>query len=349
MRQKSVQENRFTSTGVKFWCHPKQMREYRDGGTKTVVSTHISPEGACNLKCSYCSVTYRKVSNRIELHRIFDYVMSLKEFGLKAVIITGGGEPTIYPHFDQLVHFIHDQGLKVALITNGTQARRVEKHTWKKFTWVRVSLNLFDGWEEKIALPVDDFDPDCVIGSSFVFTQKHEKPEAIDVDLLKRVAAVAKKNRAQYIRLLPNCLLPQKSLLESHAALAELLRVVDEPLFFHQHKLHAAPKCGTCHQSYFRPYLSEVPFGDTGIPGSVYPCDSVVLNNEYAQFVQKYQLCQPGDIAKYLRGEIKQQFDPRTDCSGCVFTDNVNMLDDWKQGKLPEAFLHDDLMHKEFI
>lgn len=347
--KKSEEENKFTSTGIKFWRHPNQMNAYRNGDPNTVISTHISPEGACNLKCPYCSVTYRKVSNRIEFDVIEAYVDTLVKYGLKAVILTGGGEPTIYPRFNDLVRMVVARGLKIALITNGTQARRVDADIWKHFSWIRTSINIFDGWEEKIQIPVDLVSPECVTGCSFVFTQKHEViSNDIDVDLLKRVAVVARKNGAKYVRLLPNCLLKQVSLIESHALLDTLLEKVGDPIFFHQYKLHGVPKTNICHQSYFRPYLSEVPFKGTGVPGSVYPCDSVVLNNEYAQFMEKYQLCSPADIGSYLEKRISHMFDPTVDCSGCVFTDNVNMLSVWKESGVG-SFRDEALMHEEFV
>ena len=53
-REKSRYEHSFTSTGIKFWRHQEQMLNYKNGNPNSVVSTHISPEGACNLKCPYC-------------------------------------------------------------------------------------------------------------------------------------------------------------------------------------------------------------------------------------------------------------------------------------------------------
>jgi organic radical activating enzyme len=347
---KSQEEHKFTSTGIKFWQHRGAMQAYKDGDPNTVVSTHIAPEGACNLKCPYCSVTHRKVHNRIDLDTIFKYVDDLMGLGLKAVILTGGGEPTIYPHFNKLVRGLKSRGLSVALITNGTQSRRVDPDVWGMFSWIRFSINMFKGWDDSIKIPNHLTNDNCVIGSSFVFTQKHEKAESIDVDLLKRVAAVARRSDARYVRLLPNCLLPQKSLIGSHDLLEELLQFVDDKIFFHQHKLHGSPNCSKCHQSHFRPYLSEVPHGDTGIPGSVYPCDSVVLNNEYAEFVERYQLCAPGDVLKYMNGEIKQKFDAKEHCTGCVFTDTVNMLDRWMiEGEEQFDSLGEPTMHGEFV
>ena len=84
--------DRFTSTGSKWWSESNRgaMENYRRGDPRTVISTHISPEGACNLKCPYCSVTYRDTHQRIALPIVKQYVLDLRSRGLKAVILTGG-------------------------------------------------------------------------------------------------------------------------------------------------------------------------------------------------------------------------------------------------------------------
>ena len=77
---KTPEEHKYTSTGIKFWRHPEQMNNYKEGNPNTVISTHISPEGACNLTCAYCSVTYRDTHSRIEMDVIKDYVTKLQFF-----------------------------------------------------------------------------------------------------------------------------------------------------------------------------------------------------------------------------------------------------------------------------
>ena len=57
------------------------MLNYKNGNPNSVVSTHISPEGACNLKCPYCSVTYRKNSSRIE----FDVIKDIPVYILNSI------------------------------------------------------------------------------------------------------------------------------------------------------------------------------------------------------------------------------------------------------------------------
>ena len=352
--EKSFEEHTYTSTGIKFWRHQEAMFNYKNGDPNTVISTHISPEGSCNLKCPYCSVTYRDTHSRLDMLTIQDYVLKLKTRGLKAVILTGGGEPTSYKYFNELVRWIKGQGLSVALITNGTLTKRVEDDVWKMFSWIRVSINIFNGWEKTIGLPQDKIDyENTVVGCSMVYTVEHEASDQImtdRVDLLNKASMVADRCGAKYIRLLPNCLLSQYDLIRQHKSLDNTLKKVADPRFFHQYKVHGAPQTSKCHQAYFRPYLSEEVDVATGKAGTVYPCDSVVLNDGYAVFAEEYQLCHATDILDYMDGKIQQKFDAQTRCTGCVFTDNVNMLDDFINGKIDRFSDFDTpLMHEEFV
>jgi Radical SAM superfamily len=352
--ERSKQEHAFTSTGIKFWRHQQAMESFRAGTGHSVISTHISPEGACTLRCPYCSVTFRETHSRIPLGRIMRYVRDLKSRGLKAVILTGGGEPTLYPDFDALVEWLkNEMGLSVALITNGfTRETSVDanRETWGAFSWVRVSINIFDGWRDRIKIPTGYLAPDCVVGASFVYTLEHEASEDVPLsrlDLLRQVAQVADNINAKYVRLLPNCLLEQDQLLAEHAALDATLAELGDPRFFHQFKIHGAPNADRCHQAYFRPYLSEEPDAD-GVPGVVYPCDSVVLNDSRARFAPEYQLCKPEQILDFMDGRIPQRFKPRHDCAGCVFTGNVEMLAGYRETGVGR-FTDEALVHEEFV
>lgn len=331
---RSDSEHKYTSTGIKFWCHEEQMKNYKDGNPNTIISTHISPEGRCNLLCDYCSVTHRKVHHRIELDTIKRYITTLKKYGLKAVIVTGGGEPTLYPHINDLLVWLKDQNLDVGMINNGTQTNRV-KH-WDLLSWVRVSLNIFNDWENKITFPMDEVSEDCIVGGSFVYTNQN-------MDTMKRVSDLANKIGFKYVRILPNCLLEQGGLINSHNELDEMLVKINNPIFFHQQKLHATPNTEICHQSFFRPYLSEA----NG--GTVYPCDSVVLNDAIAEFSEKYAICLAEDVEKYILGEIKPKFKPCDDCSGCVFETNIMMLDKWKNDGIPTIVECNKMNHRNFV
>lgn len=347
----------YTSTGKKFWRHKRAMTNYQTDAGHSIISTHIAPEGACNLKCPYCSVTHRDTHSRIAMETIRDYVRKLRGRGLRAVILTGGGEPVAYPKFNELVRWLRCFDLDVALITNGTLSHRVADDVWPMFSWVRVSVNFFEGWEDRIRVPKEKMDRAATLGMSTVFTTLHESDDEIRrgwEDLYQRVSRLADTLGAKYVRVLPDCLQPQAHLSSSHENLAAVLAKVGDPRFFHQNKNHRAPACDTCHQSYFRPYLSEEPNPWDGKPGTVFPCDSVVLNapargsRGYGKFMEKYALCKPGDVLGYLDGEIAPRFVPRADCEGCVFTDTVEMLDHWFSGE-NGRFAKTPMKHENFV
>lgn len=346
-RKPSDMEHRFTSTGIKFWRHKDKMESYRAGTGRTVISTHVAPEGRCNLKCSYCSVSERKLHNTIELPTIVDYITKLKSRGLKAVIITGGGEPTLYKDFNALGEWILDQGLELALISNGTQFNRVSDRIIQNLTWLRISMNVFKKWEEKIVVPVDRLTSKTTVGMSICYSAENKDPE-----FLRKVGEWAEKFGISYVRVLPDCMLPQEQLLREHGELTRLFASMEGgKRFFHQFKVHGAPCQSKCHQSYFRPYLSEAINPATGRPGLVFPCDSVVLNDQAQQFKPLFGLCGPEDILDYMDGKLPQPFDARTHCSGCVFTRNVDMLDHYVQTGEDQfdRYANTEVNHENFV
>jgi len=341
----------YTSTGSKFWSHPEAMRAYKSGRPESVISTHISPTSACNLKCSYCSVRDRGYST-IPIEVIQDYVLKLKRLGLKAVVLTGGGEPTVYPEFSRLVHWLsQEQGLRLGLITNGTLFDRVSGLNY--FDWIRISVNDDPIFWSKFEIPRSRgshfdsdphaVDPKCVLGLSVVVTT-----QSCTVEYFQRILAWFQSSAVKYIRVLADCSESNEVIRRVDKKIAACLEQVPSPLFLHQIKQKQAPASSVCHQSYFRPYLSEVPFGDRG-PGTVYPCDSVVLGELSHKFPLKHQLCYAADVLEYLERGVLAKFDPRVDCAGCVFTQNVNMLENYLSGWIEPAFVEEKTEHDEFI
>ncbi len=106
------------------------------------ISVELTLTNACNLKCVYCSdlaLRGKQGVNPIrleEFQRLFD---DLVAGGTKGVVLEGGGEPTIYSHFSEVVKYARSVGLAVGLITNGTQT--LDAQILQEFEWIRVSLD----------------------------------------------------------------------------------------------------------------------------------------------------------------------------------------------------------------
>lgn len=353
--KKSDKEELYTSTGIKFWKHQRAMESYKGGAGHSIISTHISPEGNCNLRCPYCSVTNRGYHNRIAMEDIVCYVEALMKRGLKAVIITGGGEPMLYPKINQLLRCLKfEQGLDVALITNGTLLNKLDKDVRQIFSWVRVSVNIFKGWQKAIHVPDEILNSPATIGFSYIYTSEHAFEGSGEIrpkDIFQDIQKLMDRYRAQYLRVLPNCLIMGDDFDRVHAMIHALIQEIGDPRIFHQLKKHHAPRACVCHQSYFRPYLSEEINPLTHKSGTVFPCDSIVLNNASQRFLQKYALCEPQRVTEYLDRKIQAHFDPSKDCQGCVFTHNLDLIENFLSNKDNQFLKYQakDLAHENFV
>jgi MoaA/NifB/PqqE/SkfB family radical SAM enzyme len=67
-----------------------------------------------------------------------------RAMGTKAIELTGGGEPTIYPKYEEGIDLIHELGFDLGIVTNGvtlTAARCVQLGTVRGWKWARVSID----------------------------------------------------------------------------------------------------------------------------------------------------------------------------------------------------------------
>lgn len=104
---------------VGYWYPPEEARAARDGGK--LLSLRVETSLRCNLRCSYCSLSTRMHRPKeISYERICDVISQAHMLGARSVVVIGGGEPTIYPRFADLIGFIHALGMIPVVFTNTT-------------------------------------------------------------------------------------------------------------------------------------------------------------------------------------------------------------------------------------
>lgn len=187
----------YTSTGEKFFCHEEVMANLRNGKGQPIV-THIMLTDICNHTCAFCSVQAR-AGDSLAFDDVMHYLDILGDKGLKAVILSGGGNPILYKckrtgrNFNDVVDCIEQRGLEVGLITNGMPLRNydwvedgyleclrkswvtVRPETLDKLTWVRVSMAGLDHGEQEVYVP--DIDPaKTALGFSYVAHDIYREP-----------------------------------------------------------------------------------------------------------------------------------------------------------------------------
>lgn len=269
--------------------------------------------------------------------------------------------------FNDIVDNISLKGLQIGLITNGMPLKKYEgnwdlsfktftfRESWRtvrpetldKITWIRISMSGLDHPEQEVYVP--DVDPNkTTLGFSYVAHDEYKEPEdphhgkvsrPLDIisgsktrlpdvyfedrmeELTKQIKIYIKGYKPRYVRLLPNCLEPE--LIHSRCKILEGMAreinfAVNREVVFVQYKPPVAPK--VCYLGYIHPVLN--------CDGYVYPCDSVVLNEEAGhKFDSPWRICHWRDIAQTYEKRVKSLIDnPATRCPGCVFHQSNNLL-----------------------
>ena len=366
----------FTSRGNKFFHHPEALEGLRNGKPRPVV-THLMLTDTCQHTCAFCSVATRE-GNSLTNIQIGGYIERLIPFGLKSVILSGGGNPILYKNngqdFNDVVDYLHGRGLEIGVITNGMPLVSYgDRRSWKtvrpstldKLTWVRISMSGLDHKENEVFVP--DIDPSkTTLGFSYVAHDIYEVPEepnhgkvSTEEDLVqfggnaksvvrfedripiltRQIGDMVRQHRPTYIRLLPNCLEVPK-IKGRCQQLQAIADAIDPSVVFVQYKPPEAPPA--CYLGYLHPVLNS--------DGYVYPCDSCVLNKTAGhKFAEPWRICRWDEIgelySKPARTLIK---DPAKQCPGCVFTKSNNLLTEIHNSTTPLP-APEPVQHPNFI
>jgi len=287
------------------------------------ITLHVMPTERCNLRCKFCSVADRGREGRLFPDLYFgiieDVVYRMIPLGLKAVIISGGGEPTLYASLGRLLKFLKEMKLDVGLITNGAVLNNAH-FTDSTVCWIRVSANTWD------YLPSADIIPrvpeNITVGMSYVWPGGGGMPPAME-----KIQKAIRSHPIRYVRLIPDCNLPPD---QFDAANHFLRRKAAElgPPFFHQRKFLVQPR--ECHLGRVHPVLYT--------DGYIYPCDSLVLNSpsDDRRFHPDYALCRWDRVEEfYWDKEISGSLIDTAKCPRCVFSVQNELLSDIIAGHLP--------------
>lgn len=361
----------FTSTGAKLFRHQEAMQALRDGKGMPI-SCWVAPTDVCNARCSFCSVGERvgDVLRFSQIKEFFEQLvpLGLKSVTFSG----GGNpliykcKETGYG-INELIELAHDHfGLEVAMITNGMPLAdypSVEniglgeeewiRCSWKnlkpenldKLTWCRISMAGLDHNHKEQEVFVPDFDPTkTALGFSWIMSDSYEEPthkhgwvstpedvktpggcfvDAMDrIDWIEdRIKHYVEKHKPRYVRLLTNCLQPER-IPERHAILQEMAGRINPEIVFSQNKPPRQPK--KCFKVLTRPCLNA--------DGWIYSCDSVVLNRTAGhKFNSDWRICTHDKVGDLMQCPQKYTM-PDNICGGCVFADQVDLINDVVNG-----------------
>lgn len=130
--------------------HPEVIRNLQTRANNTLLQVHFMPQNVCNQRCNFCS--YRMPNNKnsqifdeskmIPIERIAELIEHFKELGVKAVEVTGGGEPLAHKNKYEMFEMLFDAGFDVGLVTNGTLVTdKLAELLAPNLTWMRISID----------------------------------------------------------------------------------------------------------------------------------------------------------------------------------------------------------------
>lgn len=123
----------------------------RMDGDKRPITADIFITDYCNNRCNYCN--YAHETGKFMSAELFTEVVDrLRELGVRGVILTGGGEPTVNPDFDKIVAYLEAERIPYGMNTNFNIRKDFNP------VWVKVSVDAGTREEYKRIRGVDKFD-----------------------------------------------------------------------------------------------------------------------------------------------------------------------------------------------
>lgn len=117
------------------------------------ITADIFLNSSCNNKCPYC--TYARYKQRSSSYMTFEdferNITILLENGVKGVILTGGGEPTISPDFDKITAYLEAESIPYGINTNFNVFKAIKPN------YLKISLDGYDRESYQKARGVDKY------------------------------------------------------------------------------------------------------------------------------------------------------------------------------------------------
>ena len=111
------------------------------------LSINLDVTTACNYRCDHCvDMDILNTGIRYDHDKLKSSLTTLIDRGLRSVIIIGGGEPTAYPGFTDIVRHLKERDVEIGVVTNGSRMSKIAEvaNVLNQGDWVRLSLDSGD-------------------------------------------------------------------------------------------------------------------------------------------------------------------------------------------------------------
>ncbi len=123
--------------------HIERVYKWWKGEDIYPIYIEAAPAGGCNQRCIFCGLDYTGHRPSFIDFRCWErFTQEAKEKGVKSILLSGEGEPLLNKDIDKFVESAYQNGLDVAIATNGVlfTSPLCEK-CLPYLTWLRISLD----------------------------------------------------------------------------------------------------------------------------------------------------------------------------------------------------------------
>lgn len=103
------------------------------------INIEISPSHTCTATCPWCfyaGTHVKKSAGMMDKDILMKLIKDLRLLGLKGLSVTGGGDPSLYPHLSEAIELAYSLNIKLGMFTNALT--RIDYNP-SRFEWIRVS------------------------------------------------------------------------------------------------------------------------------------------------------------------------------------------------------------------
>lgn len=141
--RKMGKEKPYVKLSGRIFNHVGRILEVNHEAMPATLEIHLT--NMCNNTCTFCfyksdlddDSKKRFLSETVVLETVREFASG----GGGAIVLSGGREPTLHPHFPEIVDEILSHGLDVGIITNGIRSTDRIEQALLKTTWVKISLH----------------------------------------------------------------------------------------------------------------------------------------------------------------------------------------------------------------
>jgi cyclic pyranopterin phosphate synthase len=130
---------------TKAFAHRDRLLAISRGDFLPPSSVKLELTNVCNHDCHFCAyrriVQDARIKDLLPTERALELIDDLADGGVRAVMLTGGGEPLLHPAVEQILSRCRERRLSHALITNGVRLGRLSDDTVGGLSWIRFSIN----------------------------------------------------------------------------------------------------------------------------------------------------------------------------------------------------------------